>query len=68
MSEKIFDHTSEEFNSTLDVAIKEVTARRYNPNKSFEATYPGYCSAVDRVGEDLAKAATNSLKKSGWVV
>jgi len=68
MTEKIFDHTSEEFNSTLKVALKDVAAKRNNPNKSFEATYPGYCNAVDRVGRDLAEAARDTLKKSGWSV
>jgi hypothetical protein len=61
MTDKIFDHNSEEFNSTLDVVLKEAAARRLNPNKSPEATYEGYCNAVDRVGEDSAEAAKNML-------
>ena len=68
MTDKIFDHTSKEFETTLNVALKDVAAKRQNPNKSLEATYEGYCIAVDRVGKDLAKAAKNTLKKSGWSV
>jgi len=68
MTEKIFDHTSEEFDSTLNIALKDVAAKRNNPNKSFEATYHGYCNAVDRIGKDLAEAARGTLRKSGWSV
>jgi len=68
VTDKIFDHTSKEFETTLKVAIKDVTAKRRNPNKSLTATYEGYCNAVDRVGKDFAEAAKKTLKKSGWSV
>jgi hypothetical protein len=66
MSGNIFDCNSDEFDKTFDLALKEVAESRCNPNNSLDATYLGYCNAVERVGVGLAEAAKDSLKRWGF--